>query len=63
MLTARTLGSALFGAFVGAWLGRAAFVWILDVPRTWEIVAVAGLGLLGLVLGLTGAVQEQRNGS
>jgi hypothetical protein len=62
MLTTRTLGSALFGAFVGAWLGRAAFVWILDVPRTWEIVAVAGLGLLGLTLGVTAAVQEQRDG-
>ncbi len=62
MLTTRTLGSALFGAFVGAWLGRAAFVWILDVPRTWEIVAVAGLGLLGLVVGVTAAAEEQRNG-
>ena len=63
MLTTRILGSALFGAFVGAWLGRAAFVWILDVPRTWEIVAVVGLGVLGLVLGATAGLQEQRKGA
>jgi hypothetical protein len=60
MTPSRLIGSALFGAFVGAWLGRAAFVWILDVPRTWEIVAVVGLGALGLTLGLLSAVQEQR---
>ena len=38
-LTARSLGGVAFGLFVGAWLGRAMFIWILDLSRTWEIVA------------------------
>ena len=60
MMTARTAGSALFGAFVGAWIGRAIFVWILDASRTWEIVGMVTLGVVGLLLCLAGALEERQ---
>ena len=51
-LTARSLAGLAFGAFIGAWLARAIFVWILDVPRGWEIAALVAFGLVGAVVGL-----------
>jgi hypothetical protein len=57
-LTGRSLGAIAFGLFVGAWLGRALFVWVLDLSRAWEIAAVVGCALVGAALGVAGAVQE-----
>ena len=44
------------------WLGRAVFVWILDVSRTWEIVAMAGLGAVGLLVGVASVIDERQKG-
>ncbi len=57
-LPARTIAGGAFGAFVGAWIGRAIFVWILDVSRTWEIAALVAFGLAGVVIGVAAAREE-----
>ena len=57
-MTGRSLGAIAFGLFVGAWLGRAFFVWILDASRTWEIAGVVACALVGGALGLAGALEE-----
>ena len=60
-LTARSIAGAAFGAFVGAWIGRAIFIWILDVSRTVEIVALVVFGLTGLVIGVAAEREEAAN--
>lgn len=45
-MASRTIGAALFGAVVGAWVGRALFKWILDVDGIVPIVAVALAGAI-----------------
>jgi hypothetical protein len=57
-LTARSIAGAAFGAFVGAWIGRAIFIWILDVSHTLEIVALVVLGLAGAVIGVAAEREE-----
>ncbi len=57
-LTARSIAGAAFGAFVAAWIARAVFVWILDVPRTWEIAALVAFGLAGAVIGVAAEREE-----
>ena len=57
-LTARTIAGAAFGAFVGAWIGRAIFVWILDVSHTWQIVALVTFGVVGAVIGVAAEREE-----
>jgi hypothetical protein len=57
-LTARSLAGAAFGAFAGAWIARAIFIWILDVGRPWEVVALAALGVAGAVIGVAAAREE-----
>jgi hypothetical protein len=52
-MTARKLGAGLFGAFVGAWLGRAASKWILDLD--WWIVATVACAALGAAICVAGA--------
>jgi hypothetical protein len=60
MISAKTAAAALFGAFIGAWIGRAVFVWMLDVRHAWEIVAMLGLGLVGAIVCVAGEVEERR---
>jgi hypothetical protein len=57
-LTARTIAGAAFGAFVGAWIARAIFIWILDVSRAVEIAALVAFGLAGVVIGVASAREE-----
>jgi len=57
-LSARSAGAALFGLFVGAWIGRAIFVWVLDVGRTWEIAGVVAVALVGAVLCIAGEAED-----
>ena len=61
-LTARTLAGAAFGAFVGAWIARAIFIWILDVSRPVEIGALVAFGLVGVVIGVAAAREEAAKG-
>jgi hypothetical protein len=57
-LTARSIAGGAFGAFVGAWIARAIFIWILDVPRGVEIAALVAFGLVGVVIGVAAAREE-----
>ena len=50
--TARSIAGGALGAFVGAWIGRAVFIWILDVSRTWEIAALVVFGAVGAIIGV-----------
>jgi hypothetical protein len=58
-MTARIAGAGLFGAFVGAWLGRAAFKWILDVD--WWIVATVACAVTGAAICVAGARDGARH--
>ena len=62
MLSSKNVGSLLLCTFVGVWLGRAVFVWILDIPRTWEVVAMVGLGAVGLLVGVASVIEERQTG-
>jgi hypothetical protein len=64
-LTARSIAGGAFGAFVGAWIGRAIFIWILDVSRGVEIAALVVFGLVGVIIGVAAAREEaaERSGS
>jgi hypothetical protein len=57
-LTARSIAGAAFGAFAGAWIARAIFIWILDVSRPVEIGALVAFGLVGVVIGVAAAHEE-----
>jgi hypothetical protein len=57
-LPARSIAGAAFGAFVGAWIGRAVFVWILDVSHSVEIAALVAFGVVGAVIGVAAEREE-----
>jgi hypothetical protein len=59
-MTARMAGAVIFGALVGAWMGRAVFKWVLDVSRTSLLVLVLATSAAGAVLGVAGALEERR---
>ena len=59
-MTARTAGAGLFGAFVGAWIGRAAFKWILDLPWEWPLVLTVVTALIGAAICVAGEYEEAR---
>ena len=61
-VTGRTLGAALFGAFVAVWLARAVAVWILGVEGTWAAVVLATAAVLGVGLALALDAEERRAG-
>jgi uncharacterized membrane protein YeaQ/YmgE (transglycosylase-associated protein family) len=46
-MAARTIGAGFFGAFVGAWLARALFKWILDLEGTLLIVLIVAAAAVG----------------
>jgi len=54
-MTARKVGAGLFGAFVGAWLGRAVFKWILDAPGDWSTILIVATAVIGAVVCVAGA--------
>jgi uncharacterized membrane protein YeaQ/YmgE (transglycosylase-associated protein family) len=62
-MTARKAAAGLFGAFVGAWLGRAAFKWVLDVPGEWQIVLIAATAIVGAVICVTAEEESRTKGS
>ena len=55
----QNIGGILFGAFVGFWLGRAIFVWLLDVSRGVEIAGIGALAVVGALVGIAGAMEER----
>jgi uncharacterized membrane protein YeaQ/YmgE (transglycosylase-associated protein family) len=57
-MTARIAATGLFGAFVGGWLGRAAFKWVLDVD--WWLVATVACALIGAALCVAGERESAR---
>jgi hypothetical protein len=59
-MTARMAGAVIFGALVGAWMGRAVFKWVLDVSGTSLLVLVLATSAAGAVLGVAGALEERR---
>jgi uncharacterized membrane protein YeaQ/YmgE (transglycosylase-associated protein family) len=58
-MTARKAGAGLFGAFVGAWIGRAAFKWILDLPGDWPVVLSIATALIGAAICVAGEQETQ----
>jgi hypothetical protein len=64
ILAAMTAGKAaagLFGAFLGAWLGRAAFKWIIDVD--WWLAATVACAVLGAAICVAGEHEAQAKSS
>ena len=57
-MAARTLGAGFFGAFVGAWLARALFKWILDVEGTLLIVLIVATAVVGATVCVAGELGE-----
>jgi hypothetical protein len=60
MIALRRLGSVVFCGWIGAWIARAAFDWLLDVPRAWVVAALVVGAVLGGTLGLAAAIEEER---
>jgi hypothetical protein len=59
--SARTAWSALVGVLIGAWVGRAAFKWILDVEGTLLLVlVVACAGVGGTLFALAEREERQK---
>jgi hypothetical protein len=59
-MAARRIGAGLFGAFVGAWLSRAAFKWILGLDGTLLIVLIVAGAAVGAAVCVAGAIEEER---
>ena len=59
-MAARRIGAGLFGAFVGAWLSRAAFKRILGLDGTLLIVLIVAGAAVGAVVCVAGAIEEER---
>jgi len=57
-MAARTLGAGFFGAFVGAWLARALFKWILDFDGTLLIVLIVATAAVGAPVCVAGELGE-----
>jgi hypothetical protein len=53
-------GAVIFGAFLGGWIGRALFKWILGVSGTSLLVLIVATAAAGGVLGVAGALDERR---
>ena len=59
-MAARRISAGLFGAFVGAWLGRAAFKWILDLDGTLLIALIVAGAALGAIVCVAGEIESER---
>ncbi len=59
LMTSRILGSAAFCAFVGFWLSRALFKWILGFEGTLLLGLVIGAAALGAAIGVAAALGER----
>ena len=59
-MAARMAGAVIFGAFVGAWIARALFKWVLGVSGTSLLVLILSTAAAGGVLGVAATLQERR---
>jgi hypothetical protein len=57
---ARLLAAGFFGAFVGAWIARALFKWLLDVEGATLAVLVIAFGLVGVIVSVAGERERAR---
>ena len=57
-MAARTIGAGFFGAFVGAWLARALFKWILDLEGTLLIALIVATAVFGAVVCVAGELED-----
>ena len=62
-MATRRITAALFGAFVGLWLSRALFKWILDVDGTLLIPLIAAGAAAGAAICVAGEIQSEREWS
>ena len=53
-------GAVILGAFVGAWIARALFKWVLGVSGTLLLVLILSVAAAGGVLGVAATLQERR---
>ena len=59
-MTASRIAAFIFGGFVGAWIARALFQWLLDVPGTVFVVLLVVFTVSGALLGLAARVEDER---
>ncbi len=59
-MTASRIAAFVFGGFVGAWIVRALFHWLLDVRGTLFVVLLVVFTLCGAVLGVAARVEGER---
>ena len=59
-MAARAIGAGFFGAFVGSWLGRALFEWILDLEGTLLIVLIVAAAAVGAAVCVAGEIESGR---
>jgi hypothetical protein len=57
-MAARAIGAGFFGAFVGSWLARALFKWILDLEGTLLIVLILATAAVGATVCVAGEIGE-----
>jgi di/tricarboxylate transporter len=63
MTSSHVIGGALFCAFVGFWIGRALFVWLLDLDRPYGLLLAAAVAVVGAVIGAAAGREEARKKS
>ena len=59
-MAARRISAGLFGVFLGAWLSRAAFKWILDLDGTLLIALIAAGAAVGAAVCIAGELESER---
>jgi hypothetical protein len=59
LMASRTAGAFIFGAFVGGWLARALFKWLLGMSGTWTIVLILATAVGGGLVCAVGTMKER----
>jgi uncharacterized membrane protein YeaQ/YmgE (transglycosylase-associated protein family) len=59
-VTSRLLVAGVFGAFVGGWIGRAIFKWLLDLDGSLQLILILATAALGVVICVAGELERER---
>lgn len=59
-MATRRIGAGFFGVFVGAWLSRALFKWILDFEGALLIALIVMGALVGAAVCVAGEIEGER---